>query len=536
MMESRKVSSSSLPATFSSKEIFVSKSGYEFNYYDERWVISTSDGVNFNWTTSVFETNLQESYKKVLLFFVQNNAPGYARNINYHTKLFFEFCLETDEDNLSFITSRHVINYYSSLIPKKKYLISQVLAFLKKWYELGYEGVDKDVLEIIKELRVKNAEKGKAVRLLCPYEGPLSDLEYEGIYTGLSKEFELGNISLTEMVIVKLFLATGRRPIQIASLKIKDFLGVTILDGNTFDLLRIPKVKQRDTWRTDFTDYALSPDLGHLLRSYISDLQAEAQSYVSIKNFNLEMLPLFPYWKKIHMHIEEHGFSHINEYLETHIFHSTVDQLRIILSKVISQTGVTSERTGKPLEIFPLRLRRTLASRAAREGYGVLIIARLLDHADTQSAHVYTENTPEHLTSIDKAMAMQLAPIAQAFAGKLVIHEKYAKRGSELSSRIKSRDSGDGVGTCGTHSFCSALAPIACYTCHHFQPWLDGPHEAILEGLLTHRKLTLARTQDKTIASVNDRTIFAVGRVIQLCKEHKFSLKNNKIDRGVIDE
>lgn len=152
MMESRKVSGSSLPATFSSKEIFMSKSGYEFNYYDERWVISTSDGVNFNWTTSVFETNLQESYKKVLLFFVQNNAPGYARNINYHTKLFFEFCLETDEDNLSFITSRHVINYYSSLIPKKKYLISQVLAFLKKWYELGYEGVDKDVLEIIKEL------------------------------------------------------------------------------------------------------------------------------------------------------------------------------------------------------------------------------------------------------------------------------------------------------------------------------------------------------------------------------------------------
>lgn len=86
-------------------------------------------------------------------------------------------------------------------------------------------------------------------------------------------------------------------------------------------------------------------------------------------------------------------------------------------------------------------------------GMIVLIIARLLDHADTQSAHVYTENTPEHLTSIDKAMAMQLAPIAQAFAGKLVIHEKYAKRGSELSSRIKSRDSGDGVGTCGTHSF-----------------------------------------------------------------------------------
>ena len=43
------------------------------------------------------------------------------------------------------------------------------------------------------------------------------------------------------------------------------------------------------------------------------------------------MLPLFPYWKKIHMHIKEHGFSHINEYLETDIFHfSIVDGIREI--------------------------------------------------------------------------------------------------------------------------------------------------------------------------------------------------------------
>ena len=124
-----------------------------------------------------------------------------------------------------------------------------MLTFLKKWHEFGYEGINTDVLEVIKELRVKNAEKGKAVRLLCPYEGPLSDLEYEGLYSGLSKEFEEGKISLKEMVIAKLFLATGRRPIQIANLKVKDFVGVTVIDGNKFDLLRVPKVKQRDIWR-----------------------------------------------------------------------------------------------------------------------------------------------------------------------------------------------------------------------------------------------------------------------------------------------
>ncbi|MBD1220621.1 hypothetical protein IDM30_15885 [Acinetobacter seifertii] len=97
-----------------------------------------------------------------------------------------------------------------------------MLTFLKKWHEFGYEGINTDVLEVIKELRVKNAEKGKAVRLLCPYEGPLSDLELKDYTVWLSKEFEEGKISLKEMVIAKLFLATGRRPIQIANLKVKD--------------------------------------------------------------------------------------------------------------------------------------------------------------------------------------------------------------------------------------------------------------------------------------------------------------------------
>lgn len=526
MMESIKISSNTSYVSINNTEQLLSKDGYEFNYHDERWVVSKLYTVNFNWIDSVLDFKLHENYKRVLLHYVQNNSAGYVKALNHYTKLFFQFCVNADGRLVSLVLGRHVINYYSSLAPNKKHNIAQALTFLKKWYELGYEGINTDVFEVIKELRVKNAEKGKAVRLLCPYEGPLSDLEYEGLYIGLSKEFEEGKISLREMVIAKLFLATGRRPIQIANLKVKDFVGVTIIDGNKFDLLRVPKVKQRDIWRKKFSDYALSPDLGHLLRAYICDLEDKAKSLIPISNIDLDMLPLFPSWEKIEIHIKENGWSSMNKYLKTDLFHATADHLRDILNKVVSHIGLVSERTWEPINIFPLRLRRTLASRAAREGYGVLIIARLLDHSDTQSAHVYTENTPEHLASIDKALAMQLAPIAQAFAGTLVNHEKYAKRGNEIFSRVRHRDTGEGVGTCGTHSFCSALAPIACYTCYHFQPWLDGPHEAILENLIAERQKILAKTQDKTIASVNDRTIFAVSHVVTLCNERKLALKN----------
>jgi hypothetical protein len=80
------------------------------------------------------------------------------------------------------------------------------------------------------------------------------------------------------------------------------------------------------------------------------------------------------------------------------------------------------------------------------------------------------------------------------------------------------------VGTCGHYGFCGALAPIACYTCRNFQPWLDGPHEDVLNSLMTERERVLQITRDQTIASVNDRTILAVTQVIQVCEKRRATL------------
>ena len=118
------------------------------------------------------------------------------------------------------------------------------------------------------------------------------------------------------------------------------------------------------------------------------------------------------------------------------------------------------------------------------------------------------------------ARARTLAPLAQAFAGVLVNTEAVAKRGDDRTSRIRT-DAGDGAGTCGHYGFCGALAPVACYTCRHFQPWLDGPHEEVHETLITERDRVVKMTQDKAIAAVNDRTIYAVTEVILRCEKRR---------------
>jgi len=179
-----------------------------------------------------------------------------------------------------------------------------------------------------------------------------------------------------------------------------------------------------------------------------------------------------------------------------------------------------SERTGFPLHIMPVRFRRTIGTRAAEEGHPPLVIAKLLDHSDTQNVMVYSANSPAVLERIDRALAMELAPLAQAFAGKLVDGSDGPKNPSKKIIDLRIDRSGDAMGECGQHSFCGFNAPIACYTCSSFEAWLDGPHEAVLNHLVARRERLLAQS-DQRMASINDRTILAVAAVVQKCSDIK---------------
>lgn len=170
----------------------------------------------------------------------------------------------------------------------------------------------------------------------------------------------------------------------------------------------------------------------------------------------------------------------------------------------------------------------TLGSNIAREGKGELIIAEALDHSDTQNVGVYVKNLPDVVERIDKAVALQLAPLAQAFQGTLVDSEADAERGGDKNSRIGNADVN--IGNCGSYGFCGAMAPIACYTCKYFQPWVDGPHEIILDGLIEKRDEVLRNTKDIKIASSNDRLILAVAQVIRRCNAKK--LERSRVEGG----
>ena len=69
------------------------------------------------------------------------------------------------------------------------------------------------------------------------------------------------------------------------------------------------------------------------------------------------------------------------------------------------------------------------------------------------------------------------------------------------------------------------MAPIACYTCSNFQPWVHGPHEDILDHLLADNARIQHLTGDAVISSINNRTILAVTQVVEMCRLRKTALE-----------
>jgi hypothetical protein len=197
--------------------------------------------------------------------------------------------------------------------------------------------------------------------------------------------------------------------------------------------------------------------------------------------------------------------------------HLTAGQMGDVIERAGRKVNAFSERTGLALRVTPTRLRRTVGTRAAEEGHGELIVAEILDHTNVASARYYVEAVPSIISRIDAAVAKTMAPLARAFQGKSP--ERYDAEKHDASSLIldlRLDQSGKPMGQCVGTGSCSFLAPVSCYTCRSFRPWLDGPHQAVLDDLIARRDQQLSRNGLR-MASVNDRALVAVAEVIQIC-------------------
>ncbi|MBC9073415.1 site-specific integrase [Thauera sp. CAU 1555] len=445
---------------------------------------------------------LIESMKMVLVWYAEHASAGQLKSHFYKLRRLVDFIAEQRGGEVHEISGTDLINYRSSLRPSEECLLGAVASCLKKWHALQIPGVTEDALRFLTQVRLKGAQKGKAVLTMDPESGPFSDIEIQAIQDALNGSYAAGSLDLGDYVLAWLFILLGQRPQQFALLKICDVIASQRVDGSLEYIVRVPRIKQHNqTHRDELKERLLTPSFGRVLYEYARTIEQRFEAVLA----DPKQAPLFPAERKP-----------VDQPFEL-AYHMTSYSLGRRFTQVVKALKVWSERTGTELHITPTRFRYSLGTRAAKEGHGELIIAELLDHSDTQNVGVYVKATPEIVERIDRAVALRMAPLARAFAGTIISDDSEAIRGDDPISRIidpRFDDKLKPMGNCGRNGSCGFMAPISCYTCNSFQAWVEGPHEAVLAYLIAERARLMTEA-DVRIAKINDRTILAVAEVVR---------------------
>ncbi|WP_410169373.1 site-specific integrase [Acinetobacter indicus] len=502
-----------------SQNTFNSFKGYEFSIDDQKWVLDINKTIDISRVRN-YEFSVQSEIVMTLAHFAKYSSSSHTANMCEYIGKYYDI---TGEDHFSIKGLLNYKNFYSS--KKEEYKVAMLRVFLKKLYNLGYSSVDDEIYDLMDSWRLTGNEKGTAVLSLDPDEGPFSPFEFQAIITRTNEYLAENRISYYEAALIRIFCATGRRPIQIAGLKVKDLYETDkykFKDEKKVHVLNIPKAKIRGAsgFRYAFREVGIRESIVQILFEHTRILKQKLSKEIKRELSEQEFaeLPLFYDFEKL-ANLDWENRHEISEILPKEIIHLPTVELTQILKGAVRKLGVRSRETGKPIFVTSYRFRYTLGTNAARQKAGVIVIANLLDHHDTQNAHCYVQSVPEIAQQISSIMDESLRKYADAFQGKVVKDEIEAQSQIEDANRISCVEQDCDVGSCGTHQYCNDYAPIACYLCSKFMPWANAPHHLILKQLMKERDDLITMGCSLEVAAVNDRTIIAIQQVIDACKE-----------------
>lgn len=385
-----------------------------------------------------------------------------------------------------------------------------------------------------------------------PQKSWLTDQEYEDVLQATWNHFDFSG-STQPTLIRLLSLQYARRPSQLANLKFGDLKSDTCkeLVEHHENEIHFPAAKEHfvniEFRGGRFEAHPIAEHLWDLLKIQRSEIKIlfENTLNLSLTEEDIDLLPIFTTKARVlqakkHMREKLSLDPKIN--LGDQLFHAQpVNVARVIqfnfnmliYSGHRSRTSYAappalpiSLRTGKPILVTAIRLRHTRVRQLARLGVPRPILSFWLGHNDEGALKSYFNDPAEQARKIDKFLAPGLAPIAQAFHGRIIASDAEATHPDDPLKRLEFSKDWElkYVGRCGKFSFCSTTSvPIPCYRCRSFEPLVNAPHEEVLEALIYRQAQEQAVIKPGSMRNLLNpidlsADIRAVERCIALCK------------------
>ena len=407
-------------------DVRISKAGYKFEVYSDRWQLNKSIAINLRLLDSLkLHHRFEMSFRLILADYVCEFSAGHIQAIFYVCKNLFSTGVK------SRICEEHIIKYKATLSERTEYRLGSARAFFMDWSGKKLSGVDKKAIALLEKMRLKGSEKGKAVATGCPYSGAYTYEEQVAFIDWYVNAYTNGDISLEEYAFIIALQYTGARPIQLCYLYYGDLVYRLESGIEHFDL-SIPNAKKRNESIRD--SFQLKSDMNKDLM-----LVLEAQAKQSIKaiekHFGVELtneekkfVPIFIDASALDGVSNFRNFIQIENQTPDYFCMTANGYIRLVARVArlcpLKTNRIKIDGQFGDLHINARRFRYTHATNMAIAGVGDIAIATELGHEDTQHVKVYTEFKEEIAERIDDALAPSLVPLAQAFAGTLIDSEK----------------------------------------------------------------------------------------------------------------
>ncbi|WP_349856176.1 tyrosine-type recombinase/integrase [Pectobacterium aroidearum] len=426
------------------EEVFLAKRfGYSFKLSDRKWQLDKEICVCPHKVVERMPELMRLGYLKTLAYYASEYSPGYIKNINSLFHKWFEIV------SINTIDDKAVYQFDFYLGPDKNYKLNTIKSFIIKWKKFKYPGVETTALRVMETIKITPNQTGEAVKRRDPNRGPLTETELNTILVSVSKLYQEKKIDSYLYCYIMLLVKTGRRPLQLTSLKAKD-----LIQKEEGYFLNIPRVKQGKDFRKEFNMIMIDSVLYENLLILINENQAFAEDKFGVDISHLKKeLPIFMDFEKM---VEIKTIASFSSYLTMDYLHMKNSFISRKLKRFPVEFNVLSERTNCYLELNARRFRYTLGSRMANEGASIEVIAKALDHKSINSSGIYIKNSPDNVPDIDNRLHSFFAPLAKIFMGEESVESKKSFINYILSSYGLTDDKNDG---------------IKCLTCKNFNPW-----------------------------------------------------------------
>lgn len=423
--------------------------GYYFKLTDKKWKLDKSITISPIEVIKNASSDIQCGYLHTLAHCASNFSAGYVSAINNSFKKFFT------TSQIKVIDGESIVRFKAGLKEHEVYCLCCMKSFLDRWVKFNYPGIHSSSVAVFNDMKINRGAIGEAVKRRDPNAGPFTDNELVMLTTKTKELLSEGKIDLSLFCFLHLLISTGRRPLQLTSLK-----HIDLKKDDKSIYINIPRVKQQLTFRESFT----SNFIAEVLFSSLLQLkertikQIEAKFGVKLEQHIKDLLPVFLNKEAVNSCT---SLIDLKQKVSSDFLHAQNESLTNEVRKMAKLYGLISERTGRVIKLNPRRFRYTLGSILAKNGASISEIAQALDHSNISSAGIYIKNVADNVAKIDSHMNKFLSPLSNIFMGLDV-----ESNSQDFINVIKD-------------AFCikeNVQNEIKCFECKKFNQWRTEDH------------------------------------------------------------